>query len=105
VWKEWCSWGYYALLLEFQFPDGSTHLISKKERGWDKNFPDAFLIQPNGYFVMPVKLREEWPDIHSKGRKMRLRAHYRISPDDKSKEERVWSGEIVSQWIDVTVYD
>ena len=111
VWKEWCSWGYFALSFEVQSPDGSIARMTKKPRGWDKNFPDPFLIPSGGHHVLMVSLREGWEGQPTKDQKIRIRARYKIAagemPEDfwsPTKKWNIWNGEIVSPWLDVTYY-
>lgn len=104
VWREWCSWGYFALSLEAKTPDGRAFQIKKKPTAWTKNFPDYFIILPNAHFVLPVKLNEKWQNYPTEERKLSLRAHYQILADKESKEKQVWTGKIISPWMEVTLY-
>jgi hypothetical protein len=104
VWREWCSWGYYALSLEAKLPDGTVVPITKKGVVvWTKNYPDHFIILPGEYFVMPVKLKDEWEGFHAKEEKVFLRAHYKIVSEEYAAKEGVWTGEVISPWIEVTL--
>ena|SRR5579871_5093064 len=109
VWNEWCSWGYFALSFEAITPDGKRYDIKKKDRGWDANFPDPFVIQPGEYFVMPVRLSEEWQGFPNKQQKLKLRAHYKIIADEITHKSGpgsdVRDGEFMSDWIELTISD
>lgn len=81
VWKEWCSWGYYALTFEVQTADGATAWIKKQSRGWDRNFPDSYIIAPDQHFIIAVDLKEQWDGVPTVQQKLRIRAHYSIQPE------------------------
>lgn len=107
VWRELNSWGYYCLSLEARSPDGKIFLIKKKQIfAWNSNFPDPFLIQAGEYFVIQVILKDVWEGYPVNDGKLSLRAHYKIEADaDKaSKDYNIWTGELVSPWIEVMFY-
>jgi hypothetical protein len=56
IWREWCSWGYFALSFEAQDQAGKAFRISKKQRGWDKNYPDWMELAPGEPAVIDVNL-------------------------------------------------
>lgn len=103
VWRESCSWGYFALTFELKTSQGTISRIEKKMIGWDADFPAPFIIPPHGYFVLPVNLEKDWQNYPTSQQEVSIRAHYKIAVDDQSQKERVWSGEIVSPWESVTV--
>jgi hypothetical protein len=103
VWEEWCSWGYHALELEYKKPDGSVALIHKKVMVWADNFPNVFVIRPKGYLVLRINLAKDWDGYPSEGIKTELRACYKISSSELTKKEGVWTGEVQSPWINLTI--
>jgi hypothetical protein len=117
VWKEWCSWGYYNLSLEARDPEGKVATISKRPRGWDKNYPDPMEIAPGEHMVINVNFEPyTWPKspLSAKSHKatIRLKAVYEIREDRHSKEMGVWTGRVSSpeleysfRWSDAFAVD
>jgi hypothetical protein len=105
LWREWCSWGYFNLRLEAQV-GGKTFTLAKKPRGWNKNYPDAFTLQPGEHFVIPVVLDPEvWDLPQRRSGPARLRAVYHSTPDRDADEQNVWVGAVASPWLNVAVLD
>jgi hypothetical protein len=101
IWKEWCSWGYFNLSLEARDAEGKVVSISKRPRGWDKNYPDPMEIAPGDHLVINVNFEPyTWPNspLSAKSRQatIRLKAVYEIREDKYSKEMGVWTGRVSS---------
>ena len=109
LWKESCSWGYRNLSFEAEVEGkGSVH-VTKKERGWEKNFPDWIAVPPGDHLVLEVSfdpvvwqnspLRQ--PGDH---RLVSLRAVYESAADKESQAHQVWSGKVVSPRNTYTIF-
>jgi hypothetical protein len=107
LWSDRFSWGYDNLSFELVADDGAVTPITKKPRGWDKNFPDWLELPPGGSYVLNVDWfsaagREIWENAPLAGgaapkpRLFKLRAVYEIKPDGESKKLGVWTGKIAS---------
>ena len=113
-WKEWCSWGYFALSFEMKLADGRTLEIKKQSQGWQRNFPDSFLVRAGDYFVIPVAFSDKiWtglPDFRgSQEVELRARYHSRYDRDDAmeamaTRSAPAFDGEIESAWLAVTLF-
>lgn len=115
VWREWCSWGYYALSFEIKDAKGEVRAIKKGVRGWTKNYPDATRIPVGENEVIDVYLQDKdvWVDspfvkVEGSGRKpggkVQIRAVYSIDKDEMTAEHEVWTGTVKSKWYEVQVY-
>jgi len=109
VWKEWCSWGYFDLSFEARDATGRSFVISKKNRGWDKNFPCPIAIGGGRSWVIDVNLDPSiWlnsPLSNDTGKAtLRLKAVFEIREDERSREERVWTGKVTSPAGEYTLY-
>lgn len=103
LWTDRYSWGYDNLSFEQTLDDGKTTRITKKERGWDKNFPDWLELQPGESYILNVNLfaADIWNDVptanpKAKPKLVKLRAIYEVQPDDESKKLGVWTGKVAS---------
>jgi hypothetical protein len=101
LWEEWCSWGYFDLSFEARDVTGRRFVISKKMRGWDKNFPCPVTIGAGRAWVIDVNLDPSiWqnsPLSSDRGQAtLRLRAVFEISEDEASKANGVWTGKVSS---------
>jgi len=101
LWREWCSWGYFNLSFEATDQNGRTVTVSKREQGWDKNFPDPILVLPGEHLVYEVSFDEDkWknsPTVGLKGVKtIKMQAIFEIKPDKHALEKEVWTGRVTS---------
>ena len=101
VWRDWCSWGYYNLSLEFRSGE-RTWLSTKKARGWDRNHPDEAELAAGESIVFKVVLNEDWQDLPSWdefiGEMLEMRILYAIAEDMQSQEKGVWVGSLATAW-------
>lgn len=109
LWREWCSWGYFNLIFEVTDSTGKTVVVKKKQRGWNKNFPDFATIDPNGHFVIDVTFDPEvWENapLPEKGKShtVSMKAIYEIAESDHAKESKVWIGRVVSEKKEYTIW-
>ncbi len=102
VWREWCSWGYFNLSLEVRTSDGrKVQLEKKRDRGWTRNFPDWYTLDPGESVIRNIVLTDkDWKGIEdlkvTGNAKLFIRVVMDVSTTDESKEKGVWSGKIVS---------
>lgn len=103
LWSDRYSWGYSNLSFELIDGDGKVTKIDKKPGAWDKNFPDWLQLQPGDTYVLNVNFaaKDVWanPPAADAGKKptlVKLRAVYRIAPDEQSTKHAVWTGELQS---------
>ena len=101
-WREWCSWGYFNLSFEATDENGKTWTIKKKDRGWNKNYPDFCTVDANGDFVIDVTLKPDtWetpPQAEAgKSKTVTLRAIYQVGETEEAKKNGVWTGKVVSE--------
>ena len=108
-WREWCSWGYFALSFEITDEHGKTWAASKynsktgKPIYWNRNFPDFWTIQPKESLVIDVLFAdtEIWggfplnPEGHPHFFTMRVICAVRS--EEHSKKLGVWTGQIMSE--------
>jgi hypothetical protein len=102
-WGEGCSWGYECLSFEVSPVDGGPLKIVKRlPRGWDKNHPYTLNVTPGRHFSRPVAFGDgtwgPFPLATGGVGHFRIRAVYQISPDDVTKEFKVWTGRAESPW-------
>jgi hypothetical protein len=102
IWREWCSWGYYALSFEVTDAKRKTWTVSKRAREWDKNFPDYWSIKPHECLVLDVQFAdtdiwEGFPRPSTVSETFTMRALFQIQPDKKSQEFAVWTGRAISK--------
>jgi hypothetical protein len=103
LWKEWCSWGYFNLSFEARDSSGRSFVISKRNRGWDKNFPCPIVIDAGRSWVIDVNLDPSiWQNspLSSDTGKATLR----LKEDERSKSEKVWTGKVSSPEAEYTFY-
>ena len=109
LWREWCSWGYFNLSLESRDREGKTLSVSKRERDWDRNYPDWMELLPGDSTVFNVGLEPKvWMNspiaVPAAGKThkavIRLRAVYNVRDDEDARREGVWVGRVSSPEID-----
>jgi hypothetical protein len=99
VWKEWCSWGYFALSFEITDKSGKTWIAERDQsRQFTMNFPDLWVLAPKENLVIPVhfgdkKLWKGFPDPQT----VTMKAIFEIKPDKETEERAVWTGRIESK--------
>jgi hypothetical protein len=110
IWKEWCSWGYYALSFNLTDPDGKSWKVTKNmPHAWQANGPDNWTISPHESLVIDVDFADsatwqpfphpkEWPQTFT------MQAIFEAQPDEWSKKLSVWTGRIVSKADKYTFY-
>jgi len=101
LWRESCSWGYFNLSFEVQYPGGKQVLVTRKQRVWEKNYPDWMIIPPGDHLVIEVTFDPNiWQNspLPAPGQQqtVSLRAVYESADSKEAKANKVWSGRAVS---------
>lgn len=108
LWQEWCSWGYFNLKFQFTDKKGTMWIAKKKEKEWEKNFPDFVSIGPRDKLVIDVMFNPDiWknvlpPDV-GKFTTVSIVAIYESKDSDHAKKREVWSGRLVSNKREYTL--
>jgi len=101
VWRDWCSWGYFNLSLEFRSGE-RTWLATKKVPIWTINYPDEAELAAGESIVFKVVLNEDWQDLppwdEFIGNVLEMRVLYAIEEDKQSTEIDVWLGKMATAW-------
>jgi hypothetical protein len=109
LWEEWCSWGYFTLQLEVYDRTGARHLLKKKPTDFYINFPSSLTLKPGDAVVWDVQLTSAmWEDCFwlAEGEDLntKVRAIYKVEPDEESREHGVWTGHAVSPLYDFHLF-
>lgn len=109
IWREWCSWGYFAASFIAIAADGTQVLVKKRQREWGKNTPDFEEIAPGESIVRDVYYAsDEWLNFPrgmvNGGHDIKLTAIFEIEADADAKRHRVWVGKTKSPTIEVKVF-
>lgn len=110
LWRDWCSWGYYNVTLEFYdehaVGGAKTWMVGKADRVWRKNYPDAAEVAAGGSVIFTVSLTSlKDTDFLAKydGKKIKMRVHYAIPADADTKQNGVWTGRVHSMYQEYTI--
>lgn len=116
LWETWNSWGYYNLSFEVLDEDGNVkYSITKRPRAWTINGPTWVVVRPGEHFNIPVDFDPDiWAVSVAAGREKRtlvpllaqfatspkfelkLRAVFRVYPDDETIDRDIWTGTVRS---------
>jgi hypothetical protein len=102
VWREWCSWGWFQLTFVVTDASGESFVVRKKERGWRKNYPDAWRLAPGEPLVLTPRLSDgdvwENADRLAKLRDsaVTVQAVFTAEAGEDSRGQAVWSGRVES---------
>ena len=104
LFKEWNSWGYFALSFEI---DGQ--IVRKKGVDWGENYAEYHTIFPQEHIVFNVNFStdtwENSPLLDNKfPKKIKMRAIYEVEEDEESRQFKVWTGKIMSKEDIYTIY-
>ncbi len=102
VWKEWCSWGYFALRFEVEDEAGRKWTVKKKDKGWTMNAPDWWVLEARESVVLDVFFADQdiwagFPRPDNGSRTVLIRAVFEAEPDKYSRQYGIWTGQIVSE--------
>jgi len=107
VFEAWNSWGYQTISFELILPSGERTKLCVKPQKFTKNGPTTYVIPPKGHQVFPIALNDEWEvkfDFGIPGQtKIKLTAIYEVGASKESAVQKVWTGRIESETIDVVV--
>jgi len=108
LWREWCSWGYFNLRFQFTDEKGIMWIAKKKEKDWEKNFPDFVSVDPRDKLVIDVTFNPDiWKNIlppdAGRSRTVSIVAIYESEDSDDAKKRGVWSGHLVSDKREYTL--
>ena len=109
LWRDWCSWGYFNLSFAATDQAGRSFVVSKKPRGWDKNYPDWDIVPPGDHMVLEVSFdastweNDPMPEA-GKSRTIKMKAIYEVLQDEESMKHGVWKGRISSPEETYTLY-
>ncbi len=102
VWKEWCSWGYFTLRFEIEDEAGRKWTVKKKDRSWTMNAPDWWVLEPRESVVLDVFFADQdiwagFPRPDHGAQTVTIRAVFESEPDKYSRQQGIWTGQIVSE--------
>jgi hypothetical protein len=100
IWQYWNSWGYQAISFELTTADGRNFVLSNKRRGFTRNFPSTFIVEPGEHQIYPVTL-DGWWESHPALPKtdempITLKAVYEVSTTPEASQYNVWTGRLES---------
>lgn len=105
IWKDWNTWGYFNLQLDWVNNNKSYPIRRKTPAAWDGDFPDFWLILPGETLVLEVDLTSgDWsgfPDLYGDMVEATMTATYQNKPDPLATEFNVWVGKLVSREVQV----
>ncbi|MEO0472439.1 MAG: hypothetical protein AAF206_22640 [Bacteroidota bacterium] len=106
IWKDWNTWGYFNLRLEWMDAQGITHKINRTTpKAWDGDFPDFWTIPPGESLVLNVDMSSgRWngfPDLYGESIPASLKAIYENKPDELSADFGIWTGRMISSPVEV----
>jgi hypothetical protein len=101
LWREWSSWGYYNLKFQFTNEKGATWIARKKEKEWEKNFPDFVSVDPRDKMVTNVTFTPDiWENVLPPDTELSttvtMIAIYESEDSEDARKRGVWSGRLVS---------
>ena len=108
LWKDTCSWGYRNLSFEITQQDGQRFVVTRVERGWEKNVPAWHTLPAGTHLSSDITLNtRDWQGLPrlatGERRPVAVRALYKSGADYESKLNGVWVGSIVSEEIQATL--
>ena len=105
IWKDWNTWGYFNLQLDW-YQNGKAYPIRRKTpEAWDGDFPDFWLVQPKESLIIEIDLSSgQWsgfPDLYGEMIEATLVATYQNKPDPLAQEFDIWVGKLVSKRLEI----
>jgi hypothetical protein len=109
LWRNWCSWGYFNLSFKVQDQEGRTFVVKRKQRPWNKNYPDWMIIPPGDHMVIKVAFgSSKWQNspLPKPGlqRVVKLQAVYESAESKEAKKHGVWCGKVSSPENTYTIF-
>lgn len=99
IYRQWNSWGYYAIHFVVEGADGTQAVIKKGLRAWSRNYPDCFWLAPGITHAFPICFTsDEWNGLEALSAKgARLKAVFQQKP----VEERLL---VATRWSAVQMF-
>ncbi len=102
------SWGYEMVSFEVKNPAGAVTVITRKQRGWDKNDPTPLIIPSVGMIHRKISFGDgTWQGLPAgiAGQKegWQVRMKLTLKPEGILAEHGIWSGNIASKWTAATL--
>ena len=101
LWREWYSWGYFNLKFQITDEKGVTWIARKKEKEWEKNFPDFVSVDPRDKMVIDVTFSPDiWENVlppdTEQSTTVSMIAIYESEDSEDARKRGIWSGLLVS---------
>lgn len=105
LWKDWNTWGYFNLRLEWQAANKSFPITRKAPKVWNGDFPDYWVLNPGETVVLVVDMRsgdwEGFPDLYGERIPAKIKAIYENKRDVLADEFSIWYGRMETDPIDI----
>ena len=106
VYEDWNSWGYFAP--SFKAEDGNcrTYDITRRERGWDKNYPSTATLNKGDFLIIDTYLCDEtWrvtPKLPAtKTLTLQVVGRFVMKADKKRPVSGLWTGQAESAPLEI----
>ena len=107
VYAEWNSWGYAARSFTATDAQSKAYNISRRARGWSRNAPTTQTIAKGDFLMTDIYLCDgTWrvePKLPAGPVKLKVIGHFQNSPGADAKRAGVWTGEIQSPPVEVSL--
>jgi hypothetical protein len=105
LWKDWNTWGYFNLSLEWEAAGKTFPIVRQTPKAWDGDFPDYWSVAPGETVVLVVDMSSrQWkgfPDLYGEKVPATLKATYVNKPDELATAFDVWVGKVETPKIPV----
>lgn len=105
LWKDWNTWGYFNLRLEWQAAGKTFPIVRKAPKVWNGDFPDYWVLEPGETVVLFIDMRsgdwEGFPDLYGERIPAKIKAIYENKRDVLADEFNLWYGKLETPLIDV----
>ncbi|MEL6652854.1 MAG: hypothetical protein AAFQ87_18795 [Bacteroidota bacterium] len=105
VWKDWNTWGYFNLQLEWEAAGRTFPVRRKAPKVWDGDFPDYWTLNPGEVAILVVDLRsgdwEGFPDLYGESISASIKAVYENKQDVLAQEFNIWHGKLETKPLEV----
>lgn len=108
LWREWYSWGYFNLKFQITDEKGVMWIAKKKEKEWEKNFPDFVSVDSRDKMVIDVTFNPDiWENVlppdTEKSTTVSMIAIYESEDSEEARKRGIWSGRLVSDKREYTL--
>jgi hypothetical protein len=84
VYEDWNMWGYFARTFDLTVSENRNYQVTRRERGWDKNYPKAVTINRGRVLVTDIYLCDgTWrvsPKLPVQEVSVRMAGRYTLRP-------------------------